>query len=335
MNKLKYLIQRIKQMDLKNMLKQAKIVNKRCGKPTLFVLVDMIYCGCKYLAGYMDYVVFEFYNLNKKQRATQVTRGINNNIVKALNNKESWHIFDKKDEFNRVFKDFLKRGWLDVENSTPNEFEEFCKKYPQMMVKPRDGACGKGVEKICVSDFESVKALRTQLVENGQTLAEEIIVQDAEMNSLFPNCVNTVRMVTITKNKKVNIVFCSIRIGAGNTVVDNLNSGGMAALVDSESGVITTDAADKNGVIYKIHPDTKTEISGFKIPHFEEGREMVKNAALLVEDIGYVGWDIAFTPNGALLIEGNHFPGHDIYQMPALTQSGIGVLPRFKEAMQS
>ena len=90
---------------------------------------------------------------------------------------------------------------------------------------------------------------------------------------------------------------------------------------------------EKNGITYEKHPDTNTTIKGFEIPYFKEGRELVEKAALRVSEIGYVGWDLAFTENGPLLIEGNHFPGHDIYQMPALTEDGIGVLPRFKEAM--
>ncbi|MBQ8869249.1 MAG: hypothetical protein IJ027_06005 [Oscillospiraceae bacterium] len=334
MNKLKYIVARIKAMDFKNMIAQAKIVRSRTRRPVLFTLVDMIYCGFKYLAGYMDYVVFEFYKLNSKQRATQVTRGINNELVKTLNKKESWYKFDKKDEFNRIFSDFLKRDWLDIENSDLTEFEAFCEKHPKMIVKPRDGACGKGVEKLAVADFQSAEKMREYCLKNEQTLAEEIIVQNEKMNVMFPKSVNTVRMVTITKNGKANIVFCSVRIGAGDTIVDNLNSGGMAALVDENTGVITTDAADKNGIVYKTHPDTDTVIRGFEIPDFKEGREMVEKAALRVSDIGYVGWDIAFSDKGALLIEGNHFPGHDIYQMPALTQDGIGVLPKFKKAMQ-
>ena len=35
-------------MDFKNMIAQAKIVRKRCGRPVLFTLIDMTYCGFKY-----------------------------------------------------------------------------------------------------------------------------------------------------------------------------------------------------------------------------------------------------------------------------------------------
>ncbi len=334
MNKIKYLIRRICEMDFKNMIAQAKIVKQRTKRPVFITLIDMIWCGFKYLAGYMDYVVFEFYDLNAKQRRTQVTRGINNELVKKLNNKEFWHIFDKKNEFNTVFADCLKRDWLDLEKASDEEIEAFLNKHKTLIVKPCDGACGRGVEKLAAEDFENAAAFRKACLDNSQPIAEELIVQNEKMNEMFPKCVNTVRMVTITRNSKVHIVFCSIRIGAGDTIVDNLNSGGMAALVDEKTGVITTDAADKNGCVFVNHPDTNTKIRGFEIPFFKEGRELVEKAAVRVSEIGYVGWDIAFTENGALLIEGNHFPGHDIYQMPALTPDKIGVLPRFEAAMR-
>lgn len=333
MGKVKYIFRRIASMDFKNMVIKAREVSKKAHKPTLFILIDMIYCGFKYLAGYMDYVVFEFYNLKGYQRKTQVTRGINNQLVKTLNKKEAWHIFDNKDEFNEVFKDFLKRDWLNLSTASNEQIEAFLKNNEVFIVKPRAEACGKGVEKLKSSDFNSADELKGYCLKNNQIIVEQFIYQHDKLNSLFRNCVNTVRCVTINNNGKITPVFCSIRIGAGDTIVDNLNSGGMAALVDSETGIITTDAADKNGKVFEIHPDSNTVIKGFELPDFKEAMDLVKKAASVVSDIGYTGWDIAFTNNGPLLIEGNHFPGHDIYQMPALTQNGIGVLPKFKEAM--
>ena len=51
----------------------------------------------------------------------------------------------------------------------------------------------------------------------------------------------------------------------------------------------------------------------------------------MVPQVGYVGWDIAVTENGPLIIEGNHFPGHDILQMPPHVPDKIGMLPTFKK----
>ena len=81
MEKIKYLFKRILKLDYSNMIKIAKAVSKKTNKNLLFILFDMTKCGLKYQAGYYDYQEFEFYNLNKEQRETYLTRGKNNETV--------------------------------------------------------------------------------------------------------------------------------------------------------------------------------------------------------------------------------------------------------------
>jgi glutathione synthase/RimK-type ligase-like ATP-grasp enzyme len=50
-------------------------------------------------------------------------------------------------------------------------------------------------------------------------------------------------------------------------------------------------------------------------------KELVLEAALVNDQIHFVGWDVALTPNGPLLIEGNRGPGFDIVQV--LTNKGM------------
>ena len=54
-------------MDYGAMFKTAKEVSKITGKNSLVVLMDIIKCGSKYMAGYVDYKVFKMYNLNEEQ----------------------------------------------------------------------------------------------------------------------------------------------------------------------------------------------------------------------------------------------------------------------------
>ena len=81
MNRLIYLIKRVVHLDYSNMFKIAKSVSKKAKKNTFFIILDMIYCGIVYQAGYYDYQEFEFYNLNRAERETYLTRGKNNEIV--------------------------------------------------------------------------------------------------------------------------------------------------------------------------------------------------------------------------------------------------------------
>ena len=93
MNKLKYILKCIRTLDYKNMIKIAKKIAKKEHKLTLFILIDMIYCGFKYGAGYYDYQEFEFYLLNKDERKTYLTRTKNNMIISKYNNVFKFQIF--------------------------------------------------------------------------------------------------------------------------------------------------------------------------------------------------------------------------------------------------
>ena len=79
---MKYVLNRIFNMSFKNMFKQINVVHERSNKNRILIFFDMIICGFKYEAGYMDYMLFEMYNLNSKQRKTIMTRGKNNKLIK-------------------------------------------------------------------------------------------------------------------------------------------------------------------------------------------------------------------------------------------------------------
>ncbi|MEG2914868.1 MAG: sugar-transfer associated ATP-grasp domain-containing protein [Oscillospiraceae bacterium] len=332
MKKIKYIFIRICSLNYEQMIRTAKLVNKRTGKSSIAVFFDMIYCGFKYMAGYMDYLVFEFYNLTADERKTYITRGENNKIVSRLNNKEYWNIFEDKTIFNETFSDFLGRRWLDLRKTSPEDFEKFVRSFDKIVVKPINGTCGRGIEFIVTSEIQNCRVLYNRLLENKQCMIDEYVPQNKELARLYPISLNTVRLVTILNNGLPTVVFAALRVGNGK-MVDNLNSGGMAAVINLDSGIITKPAADKDGFAYGVHPYTKVEFANFKIPRFDEAIDLVKRAAVVVPQVGYVGWDVAITDSGVLLIEANHFPGNDIYQFQVHLDNKIGLLPRFKEAM--
>ena len=103
----------------------------------------------------------------------------------------------------------------------------------------------------------------------------------------------------------------------------------MVAPVDEVTGIVKDRAIDKQKNLYANHPYTGSPIQGFRFPQWEEAMEMVKQAATMVPEMGYVGWDVAFSDKGPVLVEGNNFPGHDIYQLPEHTPDKIGMYPKF------
>lgn len=64
------------------------------------------------------------------------------------------------------------------------------------------------------------------------------------------------------------------------------------------------------------HPASGIIMPGLKIPNWEEVIKTVTKAAMKMERIGYIGWDVAVTENGCELIEENiNYPGTNIIQM--------------------
>lgn len=330
MEKIKYLIKRIMQMDYKNMFKIAKKISKKINKNYILIILDMIRAGIKYQAGYYDYQEFEFYNLNRKQRKTYLTRGKNNQIIKKFNDKSKFYLIDNKENFYREYKEFIKRDWILLNGKNFDEFEQFLEKNKIAIVKPVDGEGGKGVEKIEDINLNENRILYEKLVKNKQNIVEQCIMQHKELNKLYSDSVNSLRMFTFYKEGKVYFLQAILKIGNGG-VVDNFSSGGMYAYVD-ENGYVYTEAIDREDNIFAEHPISKHKIVGFKVPMFKEAIELVKEAAKVVPKVRYVGWDVAISENGPMIIEGNCFPG--VFQAkPSLTKDKVGLIPKYNEVM--
>ena len=93
-----------------------------------------------------------------------------------------------------------------------------------------------------------------------------------------------------------------------------MHQGGKGVLVDIEYGKLVGNGIDK-----KLNESEKSitniKFDGFQIPYWEEIKEMVLKAALVNDKVNLVGWDVAISKNGPLIIEGNRGPGFDLVQI--------------------
>ena len=235
MGKLKYLIRRIAGMNYRQFFQKIDEVHEKSGKCKLFIFFDMVWCGLVYQAGYMDYALFEMYDLNRAQRKTIVTRGINNGFIKRFNDPKYMPEIEDKLKFAKNFSEFMHRDWLDMSTATREEFDGFVKKHPVFMSKPVDGMCGKGIEKINAAEYDG--DLYEHLKNGHQVILEECVVQHHDLMALHPNSVNTCRVITFTQGSVTNVVAAYLRIGNGR-YVDNFNNGGMVVPIEEDCGKI-------------------------------------------------------------------------------------------------
>ena len=330
MGRLRYLASRLRRMDFAAMLRTARALRKKAGKPTLWLLADMAWCATQYSAGYVDYKIVEMYRLTPVQRRTQITRGISNSIVARMNDKAYWHFFDDKAEFNALFAAQVRRAWLDLRKATPSLFSAFLQERGPIICKPANGSSGQGIQKVLPEEFAQPEALRARLLTQGIGIVEECVVQHEALAALCPTSVNTLRIATLLGDKKQGVVYAYLRIGNGR-VMDNVDCGGMAAPVDLQTGTLCGVGADKQGNAYEKHPMTGQRIPDTVLPFWGEAVRMCLEAAQVVPQVRFVAWDVAITEQGPVFIEGNSFPSHAIPQFAAHFPDGIGILPRFEE----
>lgn len=342
-----YILKRLKTMDTKAMRETIKKVQKENNKSKLSILLDMQKCARRYGAGYSDYYLLEFYKKTDDERNTYLTRGRNAQLYKKYCDMDYLHYFVNKDEFNERFSDYLKRDWIKVNGTDKEKVVEFFKRHDTFMAKPIDNFGGVGIEKIKTTSFESYDELYSYLTKEGANYElEEVIKQHPEVSKLYPDSINTIRVITIVTTEddkpyisipkeerenlklKCHVIYACCRIGNGGCI-DNFTSGGMVTPVDEKTGVIKYAAMDKKKNVYEKHPVTGYEIKGFQFPYWKEVLEMCEKASFEIPEIGYIGWDVAITPNGPVFVEGNELPGYNLYQLPIHTPNKIGAMAKF------
>ncbi len=327
MGNIKFIIQRLKRINIQRFLKVVKKIQKINNKSTFYIIFDIIISSIICGSGYMDYFEFEFHLLTMKQRKTYITGSINNKIVKIYNKKEYRYKFSNKLEFNNKFRDYLGREFLFL-NDNYNEFIDFTKSKKEIIVKPIEGCGGVNIEIIKIGKNTYYKKLYNELISKNQLLIEEVINQHKNMSLLYGGSVNTLRIISFKTDEEVVVLKTILKIGNGKRV-DNFSNGGMYTFVN-DRGFVFVPAIDEDGNVFYEHPISKVKIIDFKIPYYDEVVKLVKEVSLKIPQIRYVGWDIAITPHGPIIVEGNEYSG--IFQVkPSISNIKTGDLPNFKK----
>ncbi len=320
--------------SFKRLYENAKAVHDYSGKSTLLILFDMAQCILNDHIGYMEYNLFHFVGKSKEDRKTYVNFDYSQNLFKTLNDREYIGLFNDKLEFNRIFKDYLGRDFLDIANSEFEDFEAFCAGKNVFFCKPADSCSGKGTYKnIHIDEESNLNEIYDYLKENS-LFVEGSIVQHPEMSRLNPTSINTVRVTTLLdKNDEAHVMYAIQRIGIGGMSVDNVGSGGIYTVLSEEGEIINPCWSDKTISTYTKHPTSGMDLIGFRVPYFREALELCKDAARVEKHIRYVGWDIAITEKGPLIVEGNPLPGYDMPQNYFVTGKDTGLKPDFERVL--
>jgi hypothetical protein len=180
-------------------------------------------------------------------------------------------------------------------------------------LKDLTGQCAQGVHTLKVDgnilllDSKPITLMQLAYKLTGSWILQERIHQHPQMSLLYPNSVNTIRLVTIYKPDVPQAFSALIRIGANGNYCDNWAIGGLLGSVDFKTGFISKYCLFKPGygTRVQVHPETGVTFENFKVPYFQEAVEMAVSLHRYFYGVHSIGWDIGITPNGPIFIEGN------------------------------
>jgi hypothetical protein len=143
--------------------------------------------------------------------------------------------------------------------------------------------------------------------------------------------VNSTRVTAFFDGARTHILAMAQKFGRGQ-VADQMDWGGFYTMLDPDTGRSLGAGYDSHGHVYPVHPDTGYRIADFALPFYDEVVALVDRAARHVPEVQYVGWDVAVTPTGPVLIEGNW--GTGVYEVkPSVLGIRTGHRPRYRKAI--
>jgi len=204
-----------------------------------------------------------------------------------------------------------------IEATVPREFA----------IKPITGTLSEGFDILtrCAGGFRDTKGrvyAPERLVERlWQTVggSRGWVLQERLRNHLDlarlsgTDYLQTLRLVTLIDRQGGCHIACSeLRVIPGEEIADNSMvdlTGSLELPVDLERG-LTRAGVQLHGDglgprFYERHPKTGLPLAGFAVPCWHEACALVKKAAPAFLPLRTIGWDVAITPTGLYLVEGN------------------------------
>ncbi|HHW94896.1 MAG TPA: hypothetical protein GX736_03070 [Mogibacterium sp.] len=272
------------------------------------------------------YYAYRFWELSEEEQATYFTNGIGRELSEKYSEEFVINrmMFYHKNFFLDKAEGFIGRKWLSTVNMNWEQFNKIFSEEKKIIYKPQADFGGEGVKVFNCDNKETLRKAYSEIEKLPFGVIESFVNQHPDMQQFSKKSVNTLRIVTIRTNNpekgietgKIHFIYGAMRMGSDDSYTDNLSSGGLMALIDIDTGILTTPGTDYSNRICYSHPITGAKIKGFHVPFFKEAKQIIIDFSEKYDIEGYYGWDIAITENGAILIEGNNAPGMELLQLP-------------------
>lgn len=210
---------------------------------------------------------------------------------------------------------------------------------PNVVIKPTAGAEGRMVRAFCgkaaggapalltaaaeewpaerlyafMTDAEALEQACSGAVEVAPTfLFERRLRPHPDLAALSPDTLCTLRVLTLRdRGLPARVLRAIYKLQTAGSGVDNLAQGSVAIAVDMETGVLGTGWTKPKAnrlpdpKRLEADPATGARFTGVRVPYWREVLDVALRGAEAFSSVRVLGWDIAVTPQGPFILEGN------------------------------
>lgn len=206
---------------------------------------------------------------------------------------------------------------------TNNEIKFFnsLQEFPpnELFIKPINGAGGRDCHKITylgnsqysidyseeILDKNKLESYLKNMAKKEDFVLQSIILNHTNILQLSNGNLPTCRITSFKElNDNIFILFAIFMMPIDQSLTSNTH--GIGAAVNLSTGALSK-AINLEDPFFdiEIHPQGRGKINGFVLPFWEESKNVCINAHHQFRELPIIAWDVAFTPDGPLIIEGN------------------------------
>lgn len=243
-------------------------------------------------------------------------------IDQYFNSRKLGYGFNDKNYYSKIF-DGIKQpkvlvrkvnGFILDENYhilTIDKAKEIILQNDEVICKPsQESGSGRGIKFFTPQSISEIyEFLNSKEYDNY--VVQCLLKQHKDLNRIHKDSVNCIRICSILLDDGVYILSSVLRMGFGNSKVDNATSKDNSAYDGMSCGIDETGKLKKYAYGYykgnrMIQHPGGVIFEGYKIPSFDKAIELVKECHPRISNFRLVSWDIAIDEDGnPVLIEAN------------------------------
>jgi hypothetical protein len=176
----------------------------------------------------------------------------------------------------------------------------------EVICKPsQETGSGRGIAFFRSSEIQKVEEFLTD-ASYDDYIVQELISQHPDIAKIHPDSINTIRICSLLMDDGVYILSSCLRMGTGNSRVDNVTAGGISCGIGKDGYLDKYSYTYYTGERAENHPNSGIKYEGFKVPSYDKAVELVKQVHPIIGHFRLVSWDIAIDKYGEpILIEAN------------------------------